>query len=64
MKMFEPSSEKLNAMIDAAMAKCDAHRDQLRRAQEERENDRYARGWIAEVKARRYRVSGVISNAF
>jgi hypothetical protein len=54
--LFVPSSEKLTAMVAAAMAKCDADREQSRLRADARAEDRMGRAWIAEVKGRRYRV--------
>lgn len=54
--LFVPSSEKLTAMVAAAMAKCDVSREQSRLRAEAAADERMARAWIAEVKGRRYRV--------
>lgn len=63
-KMFEPSADKLTAMVAFAMAKFDADREQSILREEASKDAKVAKAWIAEVKQRRYRVHGVISCAF
>jgi hypothetical protein len=51
-KVFEPSSEKLLAMIRSAEAKFDADREQATMRAEAMAERRMARAWEAEVAAR------------
>lgn len=50
-KHFEPSSTLLNSMIAAAMAKCDASREQAALKKEAAEDERAARAWAAQAAA-------------
>lgn len=52
--LFEPSSEKLLAMIRNAEAKCDCGVDQFRLRQDAMENHRMEKFIQAQVKSRHY----------
>lgn len=55
-KPFIPSSSLLLSMIKAAESKFEADRQQSALRAEARADERAARGWMAEVEAKRRRV--------
>lgn len=54
-KPFVPSSRDLEAMIESAMRRADADREQALLQKEHREDERITRAWAAEADAKRRR---------